>query len=99
MITVSTDFNAQAASNFNTTNSNFTPPPFLSFASHNVQSFTNTVKQHSLIEHYLLSNIDAIGLQETNFLHQNIRPFNKEHTSKFVASSVPINYRIKQALE
>src|SRR5215216_1961650 len=73
MNTVPTNVYAQDASNPNKSNSKIIPFPFLSFASHNVRSFTNTAKQHTLIEHYLSLNIDAIGLQETNFLSQHIR--------------------------
>ena len=84
MNSVLTNVYAQDASNPNTSNSKTVPPPFLSFASHNVRSFTNTAKQHTLIEHYLSLNIHAIGLQETNFTSQHIRPFNHEHSSNFV---------------
>jgi len=84
MNTVPTNVYAQDASNPNKSNSKIIPPPFLSFASHNVRSFTNTAKQHTLIENYLSLNIDAIGLQKTKFLSQHIRPFNHEHSSNFV---------------
>src|SRR5215216_7292240 len=84
MNTVPTDNNAQDASTNNHYFPNLTSHSSLSFASHNVRSFTNTAKQHSLIEQYLSLNVDAIGLQETNFLQQHIRPFNFEHSSNFV---------------
>ena len=84
MNTVPTDNNAQDASTNNHNLPNLTPYLSLSFASHNVRSFTNIAKQHSLIEQYLSLNIDAIGIQETNFLSQHIRPFNQEHKSNFV---------------
>jgi hypothetical protein len=41
--------------------------PLISFALHNVRSFTNAAKQNSLIEFYSSLNSDIIGLQETNF--------------------------------
>ena len=42
-------------------------PPSISFATHNVRSFTNVAKQTSIIELYSSLNLDIIGLQETNF--------------------------------
>src|SRR3954451_22869957 len=64
--------------------------PCLTFATHNVRSFTNTAKQHYLLSLYDSYDIDIIGLQETNFKQQNAASFNPTH-SQYISffSSIP----------
>ena len=81
MITVSTEIN----NTFTPPNNNFHPSlnniPKLSFATHNVRSFTNIAKQHHLLSLYSSYNIDVIGIQETNFKPQHNKIFNPSHPS------------------
>jgi exonuclease III len=83
MNTVTTVVDALAAQS-NITDNNISPFPFLSFATHNVRSFTNPAKQHTLVELYSSLDIDVIGLQETNFSKNNVSPFQMNFTSKYV---------------
>src|SRR3954447_23993568 len=64
--------------------------PYLTFATHNVRSFTNIAKQHYLLSLYDSYDIDIIGLQETNFKQQNAASFNPSH-SQYISffSSTP----------
>src|SRR5829696_7403618 len=81
MITVSTDINNFSSSS-NNTNSILSPNiPNLTFATHNVRSFTNIAKQHFLLSLYSAYNIDIIGLQETNFKQTHAKIFNSTHSS------------------
>ena len=81
MNTVSTDFSAQDAQ----TNVSNTPHtlPNISFATHNVRSFTNIAKQNSLVALYSSLNLDIIGLQETNFSSHSHSTFNRTFSNKF----------------
>ena len=81
MITVSTDINNVSTSS--TTNISTLPLniPNLTFATHNVRSFTNSAKQHFLLSLYSAYNIDIIGLQETNFKQTHAKNFNPTHSS------------------
>src|SRR5918993_1304966 len=82
MNTVPTDLNAQDAQPPSYTN-DFSTIPSVTFATHNVRSFTNPAKQQSLIELYTSLNCDVIGLQETNFIKNHIKPFNIRFNNRF----------------
>src|SRR4051794_41112034 len=79
MITVSTENNIPPDFSKYITSTLSDNIPYLTFATHNVHSFTNIAKQHYLLSLYNSYNIDIIGLQETNFKKVNAASFNPSH--------------------